>query len=562
MRNREIADIFDEIADLYEMKGVDFKPRAYRNAAQSIRSLGEDIKDIRDRGELEEIPGVGKSTMKKIEEYLKTGKVSKLDELKEDVPVDIEKITAVESLGPKKVMKLFQELGIKSLEDLEDAAKKGEIAAIEGFGEKTQKKILENIAFAEQKGERFLLGYVLPQAVDLKEKLGEYAERIEIAGSLRRSRETVGDIDILAVPKEGLMDRFTSLDEVKEVLMSGSKKSTVRLHGGIQVDLRAVKDESFGSAMMYFTGSKQHNVHLRRIAQKSDWKLNEYGLFKGEERLAGETEEEVMKKLGLDWIPPEMREDRGEIELAREGKLPALVERGDVISDLQMHSNWSDGKNTIAEMANACKELGHKYMAITDHAGEIRIAHGMDLDRIRKQGKEIREAEKEVDIRILHGIEANIGKDGRIDVGKEAREEVDLVLGAIHSHFRMDRKEMNERLLTAVKGGEFHIFAHPTGRMIQERKGVDVDMDKLFGAAADAGVIMEVNAYPERLDLSGYNVKRAIEAGVRISIGTDSHRTDHLRFIDLGVATARRGWAEKKDIVNTLPLGEFEKLLW
>lgn len=564
MKQKEIAQMFDEIADIYEMKEVDFKPRAYRNAAQTLRSIGEPIEDIHERGELKDLPGIGESTAAKIEEFLETGKIRKLDELKEEAPFSISELTAVEGLGPKKIKKLHDEIGIKSLEDLKEAARNGRIEAIEGFGERTQQMILENIAFAEKTGDRFLLGYVIPEAEDIVEELKNASSRIEVAGSLRRRRETVGDIDIIAVPEgdEDLVKLFTSMDSVDRVISEGEKKSSVRLHGGIQVDLRIVEDEYFGAALCYFTGSKQHNISLRKLARKNEWKLNEYGIFSGDDRLAGNTEEEVYGKLDLDWIPPEIREDMGEIESSSEGKLLDLIERDDIRGDLQMHSDWSDGRNTMEEMVEACIELGHEYMAVTDHAGEIRIAGGLDLKRIRKQVKEIDRLNSEFDeIEIIKGLEANIQKDGKLDISKEEREEVDLVLGSVHSSFRMERKEMTDRLVTAVKSGEFHILAHHTGRKIQERKGIDVDLEKLFREGAEGGTIFEINAYPDRLDLNGYNVKRAIDEGCRISIGTDSHGKDHLRFIDIGVSTARRGWATKEDIINAMSFKDLMRTL-
>jgi len=556
---KKIADLLDEIADIYEMRGAQFKPRAYRNAAQTLRSLGEPLEDIVEKEDLRDLPGIGESIANKIEEYLKTGHISKYEELKRDMDLDIRELTSVEGLGPKKIQRLHSEIGIKSLEDLKEAARAGEIQDVEGFGERTQQNILENIAFAEKKGDRFLLGFVIPEAEDLIGKLRPYCTRLEVAGSLRRKRETIGDIDIIGVEKKGndLLEEFTSLDIVDKVISRGKKKTSVRLHGGIQVDLRMVEDDQFGAALCYFTGSKKHNIEVRKLAKKRDWKLNEYGLFHRDERVAGETEEEVFNKLGLDWIPPEIRENRGEIELASKGGLPRLVERGDIKGDLQSHSDWSDGKNTIEEMVQGARELWHDYLALTDHACEIRIAHGLDLKRVKEQGKEIDRINSEIeDLHIIHGLEANIKKDGKLDVGKDITQEVDLVLGSIHSSLRMDRKEMTDRMVTAVRSGEFRILAHPTGRKIQERKAVDVDLDKVFEAASDSNTIMEINAYPDRLDLNGYNVKKAIEAGVKLSIGTDAHSKDHLRYIDLGVATARRGWAENGDIINTMAFKE------
>jgi len=551
--NLNVARLLDDIADIYEMKEVRFKPRAYRRAAQTIRSLGEPVEDIRDRGELEGIPGIGRNIAAKIVEYLDTGRIEKHEELKKELPVDIDELTSIEGLGPKKVMKLYQELGIRSLEDLKEAAEEGRIAGIEGFGEKTEKTILENIEFAKNARDRFLLGYAIFESDRLISALGDHCSRLEVAGSLRRKRETVGDIDILAVSEDPgkVMELFVSMEQVQKVIARGKKKSSVRLDSGINVDLRLIEDESYGSALQYFTGSKQHNVHLRTIARKGGMKLSEYGLFKGDKLVAGRNEEEVYRGMGLDWIPPEMREDNGEIELAADGGLPDLVGIEDIRCDLQMHSTWSDGKDTLHDMASRCRELGYEYAVITDHVGEIRVANALDLNRIRKQKKEIARIEDELDFRIIQGVEANIRKDGSLDVEKELMEEAEIVLAAVHSAFRMDRKEMTERLVNAVSSGDLHILAHPLGRKIQERKPIDVDLDRVLEAASDAGTIMEVNAFPERLDLNGYNVKRALDAGVRLSIGTDAHMREHLGYIQLGVSTARRGWATADDIMNT-----------
>jgi len=417
MKNKEIAQIFNEIADLYEMQDVDFKPRAYRKAAQNIESLGKDIEEVYENDELENIPGVGESTAEEIEEYLKTGKVKRLEKLKKDFPVDLRSLSGVETLGPKKIKVLYQELGIKNLDDLEKKAKEGKIRELEGFGKKTEENILENISFARKKGNRFLLGYVEPEANEILEILKEHVDKIELAGSLRRKKETIGDVDILVVsldPKE-IMDIFTDMDKVDKVISKGKTKSTVRLYGGIQVDLRVVEKKSFGSALQYFTGSKDHNVALRKIAQKKGYKLNEYGLFKNDNRKAGKTEKEVYEALGLKWIPPELRENNGEVDAAKNNKLPDLVKYDDVKGDLQMHTKWSDGSNTIEEMVEESKNLGHKYIAFTDHVGSLKVAGGMNKKEWGKQGKKIDKIRKKYDdIHIFHGLEANIKKKWRI----------------------------------------------------------------------------------------------------------------------------------------------------
>ena len=564
MKNQEIAKILYEIADLLEIEGVEFKPRAYRRAAQNIESLSVDIEELYKKGQLDKIPGVGKSIAEKIKEYLETGKVRKLEELRKKIPVDIESLSAVEGLGPRMIKTLYEKLGVKNLDDLERVCRERRLRRLKGFGEKLEKKILENIQLVKQRQQqRFLLGFVLPEANAIVEELKPYVKKISLAGSIRRRKETIGDVDILAVADEPeyVMDLFTGLKRVEKVLAKGKTKSSVRLYGGIQVDLRIVEEESFGSALQYFTGSKEHNIEVRKIAIKHGYKLNEYGLFKGEEKIAGKDEEEVYKALGMQWIPPELRENRGEIEAALNGNLPKLVEYEDVKGDLQMHTKWSDGANTIEEMVQEAKKLGHKFIAITDHVGSLKIAGGMDEEDVKEQAKEIEKIrEKYDDIYIFHGVEANIMKDGSLDVSNSLLKEVDLVLASVHSAFRMDEKEMTKRVIKAIEHEYVDIIAHPTCRIIQKREPIKLDIEKVFEAAKENEVIMEINAYPDRLDLNDIHTKMAIEMGIKISIGTDAHSKDHLKFYELGVAVARRGWAEKKDIINTYNIEELRKL--
>jgi len=564
MKNQEIAKILYEIADLLEIEGVEFKPRAYRRAAQNIESLSVDIEELYKKGQLDKIPGVGKSIAEKIKEYLETGKVRKLEELRKKIPVDIESLSAVEGLGPRMIKTLYEKLGVKNLDDLERVCRERRLRRLKGFGEKLEKKILENIQLVKQRQQqRFLLGFVLPEANAIVEELKPYVKKISLAGSIRRRKETIGDVDILAVADEPeyVMDLFTGLKRVEKVLAKGKTKSSVRLYGGIQVDLRIVEEESFGSALQYFTGSKEHNIEVRKIAIKHGYKLNEYGLFKGEEKIAGKDEEEVYKALGMQWIPPELRENRGEIEAALNGNLPKLVEYEDVKGDLQMHTKWSDGANTIEEMVQEAKKLGHKFIAITDHVGSLKIAGGMDEEDVKEQAKEIEKLRKKYDdIYIFHGVEANIMKDGNLDVSNNLLKEVDLVLASVHSAFRMDEKEMTKRVIKAIEHEYVDIIAHPTCRIIQKREPIKLDIEKVFEAAKENEVIMEINAYPDRLDLNDIHTKMAIEMGIKISIGTDAHSKDHLKFYELGVAVARRGWAEKKDIINTYNIEELRKL--
>ncbi len=563
MKNQEIARILYQIADLLEIKGVEFKPRAYRKAAQNIEGLGVDIEDLYKEGKLEDIPGVGKNIAKKIEEYLETGKVKKLEELKNEIPVNIEELMQVEGLGPKMIKVLYEKLGVKNLDDLEKVAKEKRIRRLKGFGEKTELKILEGIDIARRRQHRFILGYALPEAKRIVEVLKPHVKKISMAGSIRRRKETIGDVDILAVAEnvERVMDIFTNMKEVERVLAKGNTKSSVRLHGGMQVDLRVVEEDSFGSALQYFTGSKEHNIELRKIAIRKGYKLNEYGLFEGDKKIAGEEEEGVYKALGMQWIPPEMRENRGEVEAALEKKLPKIVEYDEVKGDLQMHTKWSDGANTIEEMVEEAKKLGHKFIAITDHVGSLKIAGGMDEKRIAEQAREIeRVREKYDDIYVFHGIEANIMKDGSIDVSNEVMKNVDVVLASIHSAFRMEEKEMTARLLKAMENEYVDIIAHPTCRVIQKREPIKVDMERVMEMAKENGIIMEINAYPERLDLNDVHTKMAVEYGVKLSIGTDAHSKEHLRFYELGTAVARRGWARKGDVINTYDVEKLRRM--
>ena len=562
MRNKEVAKVLYGIADLLEIKEVKFKPNAYRRAAQNIELLPEDIEKVFERGELEKIPGVGKNIAKKIGELLERGKLEYYEKLKKEIPVDVESLSSIEGMGPKKIKTLYKELGIKNLNDLEKAAREGKIREIKGMGEKTEKKILESIAFA-RKGKRELLGIILPEAMELKALLEKKVEMISIAGSLRRMKETIGDMDILAFSSEPMeiMDFFTNMKNVEAVIVKGETKSSVRLESGIQVDLRIVPKESFGSALQYFTGSKEHNIAVRKIAVRAGYKLNEYGLFKGDKKIEGESEEGVYRALGMDFIPPELRENRGEVEAAMAGKLPHLVEYEDVKGDLQMHTKWSDGANTIEEMVEEARKMGHEFIAITDHVGSLKIAGGMDEDEIRKQMREVEKVnEKYDDIHIFYGVEVNIMKDGTLDMGKKVLKDVDVVVAGIHSGLRMSEEEMSARLIKAMESGVVDIVAHPTGRIIQRREGIKLDFEKVFDAARENNVVMEINAQPARLDLNDIHTKMAVERGVKLSIGTDAHNLSNLHYINLGTAVARRGWAEKDDIINTCPVKKLQKL--
>jgi len=565
MENKEIAEILYNVADFLEMEDNPFRPKAYRRAAHTIEFLTENISEVREEGNLEKLPGIGKNIALKIEEILDTGSLQYLEELRKEVPVDFDALMSVEGLGPKKIKHLYDELGIKNLEDLENQAKRHKIRRLKGMGEKSEKNILENIEFAKKHGARKLLGYVLPIAQDLKTQLDELdiTDDVKIAGSIRRRKETIGDIDILVItshPQE-VMDFFITMDMVVDVISKGPSKSSVRLNEGIECDLRVFETKVFGAALMYFTGSKETNVELRRIAIKNNLKLNEYGLFKGKNRIAGESEEELFHKLGMDYIEPELRENRGEIEAATEKKLPELVGYHDIKGDLQMHTKWSDGSHSLEEMVQSASQIGHEYIALTDHAGNLKIAGSMGKKRIKEQMKEIDKINNKMDdIVILNGVEVNIGSDGKLDVENDLLKDLDIVVASIHSGFRQDEDKITKRLINAMANENVNIIGHPTSRKIQERQAYDLDLDKIFEVSRETNTFLEVNSQPNRLDLSDVNIKKAIEHGCKLVINTDAHSQDQLKYMNLGIATARRGWATKMDIINTLSLKKLEKL--
>ena len=567
MMNQLVASILNQVADLMEINEVDFRTKAYRRAAHTVETLSEDIEDIKNEGRLQELPGIGAKIAKKIDEIVDTGSLEYLENLKKEFPVDYDALMAVEGLGPKGIRQLYRELGVKNLDDLEKNAKRHRIRRLKGMGEITERKILINLEFARKSTGRNLLGHILPVAEEIKNYLKklDYVDRVEIAGSIRRRKETVGDIDILVTTTNPLdvTDFFTRMELVEDVVVSGPTKSTVRLkENGIDVDLRTFKDESFGSALMYFTGSKETNVELRRIAIAQGYKLSEYGVFMGNKLLAGRTEEEIFQFLGMSYIEPELRENTGEIEAAINGELPELVKYDEIIGDLQMHTEWSDGTANIPDMVTQAKKMGYEYMAITDHSGSLRVANGMDEKTIKRQMDEIDNLNSEMDdFRILKGVETNIDPYGLLDVPDKLLDGMDLVIAGIHSGFKQDRKELTRRILSAMENEMVNIITHPTGRKIQEREAYELELEKLYQASLDTGTILEVNGQMNRLDLNDMNVKMAVEHGCKLAINSDAHSITDLNNMELGIATARRGWAKKEDIINTLPLKKLLKLL-
>ncbi len=583
MTNKEISKILYEISQILEIQDVPFKPRAYEKAAMNIETMDEEAEEIYKKGgrkALEEIPGVGSSIAEKIEELLKTGRLKYYTDLKKKFPVDLSEMSAIEGLGPKLIAKLYKELGIKNLKALEAAAKSGKIRAIPRFGEQSEKKILKGIEFLKKSGGRMLLSEALPLAEKIVSELRKVrgVKKIICAGSIRRMQETIGDIDMVAVTDKPklIMDAFVRLPEVQAIHSRGETLSSVRLKNGRDADLRVLPPKSFGAALQYFTGDKLHNIEVRKIAIKKGLKLNEYGLWKGNRNIAAETEEEIYEKLGMATPPPELRTASGEIEAAmfpspparggvRGGGrgLPRLVGYGDIKGDLQMHTDWTDGGATLEHMAEASRKMGYQYIAITDHTKALAMTGGLDEEKLAKQAKEIDKLNAEfrmrnAEFKILKSAEINILKDGSLDIKNEALAKLDIVSAAVHTSFHMTREEMTARIVKAMQNPYLNILLHPTGRIIGRREGYELYIDKIISAAKKYGVALEIDAYPNRLDLKDEYIRKAVKAGVKLVIDTDSHAPEHLQFMKYGIAQARRGWAKKSDILNTLPT---EKLL-
>ena len=560
MKNQEIAKIFYDIADLLELTDEDFfKPRAYRRAAQSIESLNTDIEEYYKENKLREIPGVGKAIEEKIKELIRTGKSKYYEDLKKKIPIDLI-ILDIPGLGPKKAKVLYKKLHIKTIKDLKKAAEQNKISKLEHFGEKTEQEILKGIINLVE-NRRFLLHEALPLARSIVEKLKEleHVEKIDIAGSLRRKKETIGDVDILIQTSqpEKVMDYFCKLDGVRDVLAKGATKSSVKLFNGMQIDLRVIKAESYGAGLQYFIGSKEHNIALRKIAISKGLKLSEYGLFKKDKIVAGKTEEEIYKYLGLDYIEPEIRENQGEIEAALKHKLPKLVSYNEIKGDFQVHSKYSDGISTIEELTEEAIKLNYEYILITDHWG-LAIANGLNERRFKDYIKKIDSLNRKFSkFRILKGVESNILPDGKLDFPKHLIKELDILTAGIHSSFKIDKTKMTKRILKGLN--EVNIFVHPTGRIVNQRSPYDFDFEKVLDYAKENNIYLEANS-SERLDLNDVLIRKTINHDVKIAIGTDAHNKEHLKLIEYGIAQCRRGWAESKDILNCKSLKEVEKV--
>ena len=569
MKNQLIADILYEIADLLDIKGeIFFKTRAYRMAAQTIEVLEEDIETVVSENRLKSIPGIGDAIAKKITEIVETGKLEFLDELKKEVPAELLTLLKIQSLGPKKVSSLYRNLGIKSIKDLKTACQQGKLQDLEGFGYVSELNILRGIDLLEKTSGRALLNLAYNDGNNIVSYLKKFKKikNVDIAGSLRRMKETIGDVDILALsnhPNE-VMDYFTQYPDVDRVLLKGVTKTSVMLNDNLQVDLRVVKKESYGAALQYFTGSKEHNVSMRSLAIKKGYKLNEYGLFdkETEEYVVGETEEEIYHKLGLEYIEPELRENSGELIAAKNKKLPKLVGYNDINGDFHVHSDWSDGFNSIEEIAEAAKDFGYKFVYVTDHSQSLKVANGLSLERVDKKIKKIRELDKKItDFRVYCGTECDIKPDGTMDYPDSVLKKFDIVYAGIHTAFKMDRKTATKRIVSAMENEYVHAVAHPTCRMIGRREPFDLDIEEIMDVAKKTDTFLEINTFPDRLDLTDKHAKLAKERGVKIILGSDTHFIANLDFMKFGIATARRGWLEKKDILNTYKLDEIEKIL-
>ncbi|MDE2310077.1 MAG: DNA polymerase/3'-5' exonuclease PolX [Betaproteobacteria bacterium] len=568
VHNADITAVFTEIADLLEIEGANpFRIRAYRNAARILGDLPQEARLLAERGDdLTRLPGIGSDLAGKISEIITTGHCSLLERLRHELPPAITELLKIPGLGPKRVKALYHDLDVQTVEQLHRAAQDGRIRALPGFGEKTEQNILQAVEAHASQSRRFKLATAAQYAEALRAFLQAIpgVQQVVVAGSFRRMRETVGDLDILvtAAPDSTVMQRFTAYDEVAEVFSAGETRASILLKCGLQVDLRVVAQQSYGAALHYFTGSKAHNIAIRRIAQQHGLKVNEYGVFRGAQRIAGDSEESVYRAVGLPYIPPELREDRGEIEAAHAGRLPHLVELSDLRGDLHAHTKATDGHDSLRDMALAAKALGLEYLAITEHSRRLTVAHGLDPVQLARQCDEIDRLNTQLDgITLLKGIEVDILEDGGLDLPDTVLARLDLVVGAVHSRFELSRARQTERILRAMDHPHFTLLAHPSGRLIEKREPYDVDILRIIRHAKQRGCFLELNAHPERLDLLDSHCQSAREEGVLVSINSDAHSTFDFSNLRYGIGQARRGWLEKADVLNTRPLAALRKLL-
>jgi DNA polymerase (family 10) len=568
VHNSDIADVFNKIADLLEIKQANkFRVRAYRDAARTIGGLSKTAADLLEQGkDLSDLPGIGKDLAGKIETIIKSGTHPLLEDLKKEIPEELSGLMKLQGMGPKKIAAIYNKLGIKTAGDLRKAAEEHKIRDLPGFGETTEKNILEELERRQGEQKRFKLSVaeqmIKPYVEHLK--VDDKVKSIEIAGSYRRRVETVGDIDILASCKGGcnIMDRFTGYEDVEKVVSKGETRSTVILKTGLQVDLRVVPQAAFGAALHYFTGSKEHNIACRKIAVKKKYKLNEYGLFKNDNRIAGRTEEEVYSELDLPYIEPELRENRGEIEAGKDRKLPNLITLEDIRGDLHVHTKATDGRYSLEDMVRGAEKKGYEYVAVTDHSKKVTVANGLDKKRLRRQIEEIDKLQdKFKKIRILKSIELDILEDGSLDLPDDVLKELDFTVCSVHYNVNLSREKQTSRMLKAMDNPHVNIIGHPSGRLIHERKPLDLDMEKLMEAAAERHIHFEINSHPDRLDLDDAFCKLGKEIGIKMAVATDAHSIDDLDLIRFGVGQARRGWLEADDVINTLPWEKLKKEL-
>jgi DNA polymerase (family 10) len=568
VHNSEIADIFDRMAILLEIQGANpFRVRAYRNAARTLGDLPRNVVDLLAEGQdLSDLPGIGKDLAGKIAEIAQTGHLTALTDLEEKLPASLVDLTGLPGLGAKRVRALYEELGIASLDDLERAATKHRVQALPGFGEKTELRILRALSthvVSEQRHKLVDVERIARSYVGYLEAVPGVKE-VVVAGSYRRRQETIGDLDILVTCKRGspVVERFVAYDEVAEVVSQGHTRSTVSLRSGVQVDLRVVADVSYGAALYYFTGSKAHNIAVRKIAVTKKLKINEYGVFKGKRRVAGRTEDEVFKSVGLRYIEPELRENRGEIEAARKNQLPALIRLADIQGDLHVHTDATDGSDSLRRIIESAQELGYRYIAVTDHSKRMRITHGMDERRLRRQLAQIDRLNQQLrGIVVLKGVEVDILENGKLDLSDNILKELDLTVCAAHSGFNLDRMRQTERVIRAMDNPYFNILAHPTGRLINQRDAYELDMERVMSAALERGCYLELNAHPDRLDLNDVNCRLAREMGLKVAISTDAHSTTGLQYMRFGIDQARRGWLGPEDIINSRSSRHLKRLL-
>lgn len=566
--NNDISRIFNKVADLLEIEGENpFKIRAYRNAAITIGNLSHNASDMVEQSEdLTKLPGIGHDLSEKIKNIVKTGELELLTELENKFPPGLSKLMDVPGLGAKKVKKLYDALNIQNLDDLAKAANEHKIRTLENFSEKTEEHIVEEVKKIVKEYNRIKLSVADQYALPLVEylKKDENIKKIEIAGSYRRRQETIGDIDILVTCDNnwGIMDRFVNYDGVQEVLAKGETRSSVILKSEIQIDIRVVPQKSYGAALLYFTGSKSHNIAIRKIAKQKGWKVNEYGVFEGEKFIAGETEEEIYKKLGLSYIVPELRESRGEIEAAAKGALPKLIDLSDIKGDLHVHTKVTDGHNSLEEMIEAAQKKGYQYIANTEHSKHVTVARGLDANALTEHIKKIDKINENLkNFTVLKGIELDILEDGSLDLPDSILKELDIVVCAVHYKFNLPEKEQTERILRAMDNKYFNIFAHPTGRLINERAPYNIDMERVMKKAKETGCILELNSHPVRLDLNDIHCKMAKDMGIKLAISTDSHSIAGYDYISYGIGQAKRGWIEADDVINTKNINELKKIL-